>query len=469
MRLLKISFFVVTCAILFPFCQKEHSLEQGIKKFSVGDWEFKAGGVQFVGPIDSAYIVKLAGNKKSMVLMGTSLNGVQQFYLHLSAVDSFTNGSYKASLLQADFKYKAPAKTIYQADQLIGEFEVTITDLSNNHITGIFSGEAQDSLSSIADITEGKFSADIDLGNNTGSGGFNATGNLGSTAGSCTPIGISGSYTKGIAMDASNNILIQVNVTNAGNYNISTSLLNGVKFLSIGTFTTAGMQNVQLQAIGIPTNAGNQVYTVGFGLSSCNFTLNFATNTASLDYFPMTVNSNWTYYLVGGTSSDSIYTKVLAYTATFFGIEYKSFNTNTIPPQVISDTEYYRKSGNDYYQFVDFASVLPFDGPVLGEYIFLKDNVPSGTSWQSPDFSGTIAGVPVTFNIKMIILAKNFPANIGPKNFADVIKIRYEYFLSTDPTTPIATEERWFARGAGLIHDDIITSSTYDIADYTIF
>lgn len=469
MRLLKISFFVATCALLFPFCQKEHSLEGGVKKFSVGDWEFKAGGVQFVGPVDSAYIVKLAGNKKSMVLVGTSLSGIQKFYLHLSAVDSFRNGTYKASLLQADFQYKAPAKTIFHADQLIGEFEVTITDLSNNHITGIFSGAAQDSLSNITDVTEGKFSAGIDLGNNTVSGGINATGNLGSAGGSCTPVVVSGSYTKGIAMDASNNILIQVNIAKAGNYNISTSLVNGVKFSSTGTFSIVGQQNVQLQAIGIPTDAGNQVYTVTFGSSTCNFTLNFATNTASLDYFPMTPNSNWTYYLVGGTSSDSIHTKVMAYTPTFSGNQYNSLNTNSIPPNVVSDTEYYRKSGSDYYQFVDFANVLPFDSPVLGEYIFLKDNVPSGTSWQSADFSGSVAGVPVTFNIKMIILAKNFPANIGSKNFTDVIKIKYEYYLSTDPTTPVATEERWFARGAGLIHDDIITVSTYDIADYTIY
>ena len=469
MRILKTSLFVIISSLFFPFCQKEHSIEDGIKKFSSGNWEFREGSTQFAGQIDSAYIEKLAGAKKKMHILGTSLNGVQTFHLNLSTVDSFTVGTYKASLLQVDFQYKQPAKTIYLSDQLVGEFTVNITSLSDNHIIGTFSGETTDTVSNIKTISEGKFSADINLGNNSGTGGINAIGNLGSTSGSCTPVVFSGSYTKGIAMDSSNNILVQVNITKAGPYTISTNLVNGIKFSSTGTFVVAGMQNVLLQAVGIPVNAGNQVFTVTFGSSNCNFTLNFATSNASLDYFPTTPNSNWTYSLEGGTASDSLYISVMTYSPSFGGVEYKSLNTNTIPAQSLSDTQYYRKVGSNYYQFLDLASVLPFDNSLLGEYIFLKDDVSSGTVWNSTDFSGSISGVPVTMNIRMTIIAKSVPVTLGSKNYADVIKVKYDYFISLDPTTPVGTEERWFARGVGLIHDDFGPAAIYNIAYYKVF
>ena len=469
MRISIFTFLIVIVSAIFPSCQKEYSLEGGIKKFAAGDWEFKEGGTQFAGPIDSAYIETLSGNKKKMHILGTSLNGQQDFTLNLATPDSFTTGVYKASLLQADLQYKAPAKTLYLADQLVGEFTVFITSIANNHITGTFSGAAVDSSGVIKTITEGKFSANINLGNNLGNGGTDATGNLGVSAGSCTPVVISGSYTKGVAMDTTNNILIQVNVVQVGNYTISTNLANGIKFSSAGSFAATGLQNILLVAVGIPVNSGNQVFTVTFGSSSCSFSLYFATDNASLDYFPTTTNSNWTYYLQGGTSGDSIYTTVMLYTPSFNGVEYKSLNTSTIPPKAVSDTEFYRKPGGDYYQYVDFSNVIPFDFPVIGEYVFLKDNVPSGTVWNSDDFSGSIAGIPVTLNIKMTLLAKTVPVTIGAKNFADVIKVKYEYFLSVNPLTPAGTEERWFARGVGLIHDDLVSSATYNISRYTIF
>jgi hypothetical protein len=475
MRILKISFFVAVISIVFPFCQKEHSLEGGIEKIAAGNWEFKEGNTQFVGIIESAYIEILAGNKKQIHLLGTSLNGPETFHLHLSALDSITTGTYAASLSQTDFQYKASAKTLYLADQLVGEFVVNITTLSNNHITGTFSGQVQDSLNNIKTLSEGKFSANINLGNNSGSGGTDAIGTLGTTAGSCTPYTISGIYTMGTPMDLSNNVLIQVTVTKAGNYTISTNMTNGIQFSSTGTFANIGPQNVLLTAVGIPVNAGNQVFTVTFGSGSCNFALNFATNSASLDYFPTTPNSNWTYNLEGGTPQDSIHTSVMSYTPTIAGNVYQGLNTNTVPPDAASDTEYYRKPGVDYYQFVDFSNILPYDNPVQGEYIFLKDNVPTGTLWQSPAFSGNITGIPipVALTIKMTLLAKSVPASVGALNFSDVIKVKYEYFLSIDPTTAIGTEERWFARGVGLIHDELVStltsSSTYDIGRYTVY
>jgi hypothetical protein len=118
-----------------------------------------------------------------------------------------------------------------------------------------------------------------------------------------------------------------------------------------------------------------------------------------------------------------------------------------------------------------FSNIIPFDQTVEGEYIFLKDNVASGTTWTSPNINGTVSGIPVTGFIKMTILAKAVPVTIATFNFPDVIKVKYEYFI-TGNSTPVETDERWFAKNAGEIHHSINSVSltaTYDIGGYQIF
>jgi hypothetical protein len=186
-----------------------------------------------------------------------------------------------------------------------------------------------------------------------------------------------------------------------------------------------------------------------------------------LDYFPTTVNSNWVYYSTN--PSDSITTKVLAYTPTYAGHSYASFESNTIPPTTPFDTSYYRKLGSDYYQYTDFSNYFAFSNPILGEFIFLKDNVIQGSTWQSQNFAGTISGFgPATGYISMTLLAKAVAVSIGTQNFPDVIKVRYDYYISVTPGGPFYTEEKWYARGVGLIHDDA-TSPVIDVNRYTIY
>ncbi len=68
----------------------------------------------------------------------------------------------------------------------------------------------------------------------------------------------------------------------------------------------------------------------------------------------------------------------------------------------------------------------------------------------------------------MTIIEKGVAATVGTLNFSDVIKVRYEYFLSILPGTA-ATEERWFARDVGLIHDNIDNTDIFNIGRYTVF
>ena len=128
-------------------------------KLIVGNWEFTDSAKTYTGNMDSAFIVT-AGATKELILNGTSSDGSQNFNMVLYA-DSFNIGSYKASLFQSSFDYTTTAKTIYQADQLVGEFIVNITSISSSLITGTFSGSALDSTNTLTNITLGKFKSTL--------------------------------------------------------------------------------------------------------------------------------------------------------------------------------------------------------------------------------------------------------------------------------------------------------------------
>ena len=574
MKQIKIALYFFAAMVLLNACQKEYSVEHGGKTTPSGTWQFNDSTQLFAGNMDSVYIDSSTSlNTKILHLIGKSLDGTQSFNLELYA-PSFTTGTYKASLFQSTFLYTAGGSNIYQANQLIGEFIVNITALTNANISGTFSGSALNSSNKLIQLTQGKFTSSFSnsgsgggvssgvLGDSSGtckpvtlagtysqgiafdstntvqvqvtvakagtytiqtntingvsfskSGTFTSTGvktitlsgsgtptnpgvqhfilsygnsqcdfiinfappasgSLGGGGGSCTPFAIAGGYQQGIPLDASNTIQIQVNVTTPGNYTISTNTANGVVFSKTGIFTTTGVQTILLTGSGIPVAPGVQNFTVTFGTSNCSFSLTFLPGVApSGDYFPVTLNSNWTYSLTGGTTSDSIHTKVIGYSPTFGSNAYSTIAYYDVPPVGAFDSAYYRKPGGDYYQYVVFSKVIPFDQTVEGEYIFLKDNVLSGTTWTSPNISGTVNGVPVTGFIKMTILAKAVPVTIATFNFPDVIKVQYQYFITGNPT-PVETDERWFARNVGEIHHSITSISltaTYDIGGYQIF
>ena len=74
---------------------------------------------------------------------------------------SFSTGTYKASLFQSTFEYTSGATNLYQAGQLIGEFIVNITSLTNTQISGTFSGSAINAASVLKQLSNGKFSSSL--------------------------------------------------------------------------------------------------------------------------------------------------------------------------------------------------------------------------------------------------------------------------------------------------------------------
>ncbi|HEV8081730.1 MAG TPA: hypothetical protein VGP55_00930 [Chitinophagaceae bacterium] len=302
--------------------------------------------------------------------------------------------------------------------------------------------------------------------------GSSAIYTLGGSGGNCTPFTLGGIYQQGILLNPTNSVQLEVTVSALGNYTISTGTVNGVSFVNSGTFTTTGLQIITLAGGGTPVNAGPQDFVITGGTSTCNFTIPFLPGVApSGDYFPTTLNSHWTYGRIGGTSSDSVHYMVINYSPMFIGNTYSTITADLVPPTGVPDSSYYRKPGGDYFEYVNYSNYIPFDQPVDGEFIFIKDNVPVGTNWQSPNVSGSISGLPFSGYIEMTLLEKAVPVTIGTFNFPDVIKIKYEFFITGSPVA-IETNVRWFARNVGEIHfdyDDGTNPFGYDIGRYQIF
>ena len=93
-----------------------------------------------------------------------------------------------------------------------------------------------------------------------------ATFTYSSVSGVCTTPLISGNYTAGTALTSTNTITLNVDVTVAGSYSLSTNSTNGVTFSGSGILAT-GAQTIILTSTNTPTAAGTFSYTPTGGCS----------------------------------------------------------------------------------------------------------------------------------------------------------------------------------------------------------
>ncbi|MEO7316423.1 MAG: hypothetical protein ABIW47_14635 [Ginsengibacter sp.] len=449
-----LSFFVAT--LLLFGCAKEYSVESNGKLLSAGNWEFKDSTREYMGNIDTAYITD-AVSIKQLSLIGKSNDGTEGWSLRLYA-DTFKVGSYKASLFQSSMKYTGGGKTIYDVNQVSGEFTVMITVINGTLLTGTFSGTARDSLNGLKKIFAGKFKSIFKKPILEPE----SVGVLGTTAGNCDSVIINGQYKQGITVLPANTVEIKVIVAKPGTYNIYTNTVNGISFSKRGTFTSAGVQSVTLNAYGTPAFPGEQMFTLHYGNNQCAFKVTFLQGvSASNDYYPLTTNTNWTY-------SDlviSLKNKVTGDKKTVNGLEFNIVGTYKPPTATTYDTSLVRKLNGNYYGFGNHGAMLNLDEPVYGEFIFLKDNVPVGNSWNSDIFNGKLAGYPVTFYYKFTILSKGVAEQVGGFDFTDIIKVKQEVFINTSLVT---TVETWYAKNVGPV---LITvaGKPFQISGFQVF
>lgn len=122
---------------------------------------------------------------------------------------------------------------------------------------------------------------------------------FGMSGADCAPVTINGNYYDGTPLNASNTVVVQVNVTTAGTYAISTGAVNGVTFSASGTFAATGTQNVTLQGSGTPAAPGTFTLAPTDGATAgCRFNLVFGVApgviTCVIDGVAKTFNANIT-------------------------------------------------------------------------------------------------------------------------------------------------------------------------------
>ncbi|MBL7702231.1 MAG: hypothetical protein JNM14_08270 [Ferruginibacter sp.] len=89
----------------------------------------------------------------------------------------------------------------------------------------------------------------------------------------CAAPTISGTYTAGTALNATNTIVVPVNVTVAGLYSVTTNADNGVTFSASGVFAGTGAQTITLRSTNTPTAAGTFSYTPSG--AGCSFDITY--------------------------------------------------------------------------------------------------------------------------------------------------------------------------------------------------
>ena len=296
------------------------------------------------------------------------------------------------------------------------------------------------------------FEQGADLPSNTSDGTLSGAG------GACANINVLGAYGQGLALDtAQNKLEVEVNFTQAGSWFIYTDTVNGVYFKGSGTITAPGLTTVFLRGFGVPANPGPFTWNVKYKTSTCSTSITVyqvATPNGS-DYFPMTSNSWWTYIFTdpAATPADTLYQLSTGKSATLTGGA--TFNLFTIEDPTFKDSSWYRKAGSDYFQLGDLDLAGATDKPIIGEWIFLKDNVPGGSSWTSAEGSGSISGAPVKVRIKFDLLEKDVNVLVGNRVFANTIKVKVTQqgqLAGATSWADVITYETWFAKGIGLIN-----------------
>src|ERR1700733_4244031 len=88
-------------------------------------------------------------------------------------------------------------------------------------------------------------------------------------SGNCLPIQVAGTYNAGKNVGDTNFVIVTVDVTKAGGYEIHSDTVNGFSFGATGTFADIGSTTVKLQASGKPTVGGTNFFTIQYDSTIC--------------------------------------------------------------------------------------------------------------------------------------------------------------------------------------------------------
>ncbi|MEP6845110.1 MAG: hypothetical protein ABI861_03875, partial [Panacibacter sp.] len=87
--------------------------------------------------------------------------------------------------------------------------------------------------------------------------------------GNCLPVSVAGNYVADSLVNNNNFIIVDVNVTSFGTYNIFTDSINGYVFKASGEFDNSGLHHVKLVCNGKPIAPDTNYFTIHYDTSVC--------------------------------------------------------------------------------------------------------------------------------------------------------------------------------------------------------
>ena len=292
-----------------------------------------------------------------------------------------------------------------------------------------------------------------------------ATGSLQDNQGNCLGITVHGNYYKAIALNNTNYISSEVNISNYGTFQLHTDTVNGCWFASDVTYANStGLQTITLKGYGTPTDTVSAVFHVYFLKTSCIISIQSQPTphiSTETDYFPMSVGSYWTYdTIANATAKDTVRYWVSPLTKTIGGKTYKLFLSSN------KDTILYRNDGAGHYY--EFNTIFSFLGIAGFDCKFLDDQLPVNGSWQSIPTYGVYkqsatSQLPFKLIINYTINSKFQQLSLLTNNVDSVIHIKEDYQItSLDGTSNYSSllnftaADAYYAKKIGLVEYNFI-------------
>lgn len=295
------------------------------------------------------------------------------------------------------------------------------------------------------------------------SNGGKALGSLQDSAGNCQNIVIHGNYAVDSILTDSNYVLVNINITSPGKYLVSTDSANGFWFIDSAFVVATGIQTIKVHGHGKPVLPLTTIKTVSFNNSYCQFTIYFLPPISNTDYFPNTINSNWSYF----DSYNNIITTITAINNfkvnPASGLTYQVFASNK------TDTFLYRKDGNGNYYEYAYLDDSTNNGV---DYKFLEDYATVNTSWSTNEVASLRVGVSSVL-MNFTIAAKDTTITYNNIVYSPVIKVKEDliYKLYNGKTAIVFSDYAYYAKSVGWINTDFITTppSSFTLQKYTIY
>ncbi len=446
--------------IVFVSCQKEYSFEIGRNGNPPGGppspqygWSFVgASATNYRGCVDTAFYTTISG-LNALMLSGTDSAG-NSFNISLLSAGTIVPGTYSAA--QGAFLAVTDANGVTYLPKQPSNITLQITTVNDSLVEGTFSGTLADQGNQAFTISGGKVKARIGKPNpcTIGGSGIPAVFTLAATGNTCSNAVLEGEFVKGTALTASNYVELLVNVSTAGDWDVSTSVVNGITFSGSGTFTGTGLQSIILTGSGTPINNGPVTIPLTAGSSSCSFVVDVEDATVVVpgagDYFPTTANSNWIYFFQNLSTLEEDSGQIISTgnTITINQLAYSIFQEEVFG-------YVYRKANGNYYRYgrVDVIGLID-TSETPKDIIFLKDNVPGGSTWESPVVNSTFQGTSVKYKRRFTITGKDVSLTIRGKLYNNVITVKEDFMLEVLAGTGYSVVETSiisYAKGIGMV------------------